>query len=89
MSKCGKVTLVDLDMSPLFGNIKCGQFFVIDGSLCVRISEGGDGEWAALNFKNNKIFHLPHNTRVSLVEVEIFFNRSSLTRPEWIADMRV
>ncbi len=68
--------------TPLFGNVRCGEFFFYKSQLCVRTGANDPAEWEAFNFAQNEKFHIPHTARVSIVDCEITYQYHILTEAE-------
>ena len=76
------VTITDLRLDPLMGNVICGQFFTYCGNLCVRISKAGDGEWYAFDFAKHEKVCIPHSSRVMLVDCELRYKHIYTDQPD-------
>lgn len=82
-----KQRINNLDLTPLFGNVKCGDFFIYQKELCVRTGENTPAAvWEAFGFSRKKKFHIPHTDRVVLADCEIFYSGAHFTIKEYKED---
>ena len=82
MSTNGKVKLVNLDeeWKPLFVNVSCGQMFLYEDELCVRIGGNNPTEWEAFGFVRKGKFHIPHTERVCMVDCELRYKNAVIEK---------
>lgn len=81
MSK-GEVIIESTLFKPLFGNVKCGQFFEYKDELCIRVGSNDPPEWEAFMLIKKKKFHIPHTDRVKMVDCNIEYSFCALTEDE-------
>ncbi len=84
-----RLKINNLNLTPLFGNVTCGEFFVFENELCVRTGDNTPSVvWEAFGFNRKKKFYIPHTDRVALVDCEIYYNYYHLTVEEYKEDRK-